>query len=365
VHKKQAFELSDAADYQHAMPLLEDLAKQLPDDAEVAGRYGMAVLGNSFALEDAAKRRTERVRAHAIAVDATRRGLKGSMLDLLLDLPADGGPDASFGDQAITNLMARAEAAAVQGKQDDAIKLYQQALMLNPKLYEAPLFIGDAYFAQKQPDLAGVWYAKAIAIDPDRDTAYRFWCDVLTRNKKFDEARKECIEGIVADPYSPATWQFLNSWAKQAHFQTRRLVLAKLQPFQQKGDHVEIVHDFIASGGGADAYPEYVRVRNEWVDKKFSSSLPAEKQYRHSLQEETEAIGAMLDKAETAVGGNTEKLRFDLLLLSSFRTIGVLKAHILIDRADAGISKDYLEYRKTHREELRNYVDQFLIAEEK
>ena len=31
----------------------------------------------------------------------------------------------------------------------------------------------------KDYDEAGAWYAKAIAINPDRETAHRYWGDVL------------------------------------------------------------------------------------------------------------------------------------------------------------------------------------------
>ena len=63
--------------------------------------------------------------------------------------------------------MVEAEAFFSQGKHAEALKNYQKALQLDPKLYEAVLFSGDVYtqkgdFAQTEP-----WYQKAIAIDPN------------------------------------------------------------------------------------------------------------------------------------------------------------------------------------------------------
>lgn len=34
------------------------------------------------------------------------------------------------------------------------------------------------YFKRKEWDRAGEWFAKAIQLNPDRETAYRYWGDV-------------------------------------------------------------------------------------------------------------------------------------------------------------------------------------------
>ena len=57
--------------------------------------------------------------------------------------------------------------------------MYQRALLLDPKLYEAALFIGDVYFKTADQVKAVEWFARAVAINPDRETAYRYWGDCL------------------------------------------------------------------------------------------------------------------------------------------------------------------------------------------
>jgi tetratricopeptide (TPR) repeat protein len=75
------------------------------------------------------------------------------------------------------------EAAAAFGREDlaGALKLYLRAAQMDPKWYDAALYSGDTYFRQGDMDDAGIWYTKAIAIDPDRDTAYRYWGDALMK----------------------------------------------------------------------------------------------------------------------------------------------------------------------------------------
>src|SRR5437870_12981413 len=80
------------------------------------------------------------------------------------------------------------EAACMPGDMDQAIAAYKRALESDPNLYDAALYAGDSEFrkAKNSTDpqfrndhfnAAGVWFAKAIAINPDRPTAYQFWGD--------------------------------------------------------------------------------------------------------------------------------------------------------------------------------------------
>src|SRR5712671_2760784 len=76
--------------------------------------------------------------------------------------------------------MLKAQKAFSNGKLKKALAFYKEAAEADPKLYEAALFAGDTEFKMKNYDEAGTWFAKAIAINPDRETAYRYWGDTLT-----------------------------------------------------------------------------------------------------------------------------------------------------------------------------------------
>ncbi len=75
--------------------------------------------------------------------------------------------------------MQQAEADFARGDLDKAREGYMRAYLLDPKQYYAALFMGDAYFKQHQPVFAGEWFSNAIKIDPNIETAYRYWGDAL------------------------------------------------------------------------------------------------------------------------------------------------------------------------------------------
>lgn len=53
----------------------------------------------------------------------------------------------------------------------------------------------------KDTSQASIWFAKAIAIDPDRETAYRYWGDTLFQAGDQTGAREKLVEAVVAEPY--------------------------------------------------------------------------------------------------------------------------------------------------------------------
>jgi tetratricopeptide (TPR) repeat protein len=67
-------------------------------------------------------------------------------------------------------------------------------------MYEAALYIGDVYFATAEQRKAAEWFAKAIEIDPDRETAYRYWGDSLMKQARVTEAGDKFVEAYIAEP---------------------------------------------------------------------------------------------------------------------------------------------------------------------
>src|SRR6185503_10491864 len=102
--------------------------------------------------------------------------------------------------QAAEVAIREGEQAFMRGDMDKAIAAYRRALAADPHLYDAALYAGDAEFKKAMNstdapfrsehfDASGVWFAKAIAIDPNRETAYRYWGDALDAQGKTNEAR--------------------------------------------------------------------------------------------------------------------------------------------------------------------------------
>lgn len=68
-------------------------------------------------------------------------------------------------------------------------------------------------------DLSGQWFAKEIAINRNRETAYRCWGDALMRANQPQAAREKLIDAIVAEPYTRSSWQGLQQWAQRTYTQ--------------------------------------------------------------------------------------------------------------------------------------------------
>ena len=75
------------------------------------------------------------------------------------------------------------------------------------------LFAGDVYFVMKKLEPAAEWFQKAIEINPNIETAYRYWGDALMQFNQQDAALQKFIDAVVAEPYSPRSWAGLKQWA--------------------------------------------------------------------------------------------------------------------------------------------------------
>ncbi len=93
--------------------------------------------------------------------------------------------------------MSQAETLFSQGNLDQALASYQKALQLDRELYDAALFTGDVYTQKGDFVQAEVWYQKAIAIDPNREIAYRYSAAPLMKQHKYDLARDRYMESFI------------------------------------------------------------------------------------------------------------------------------------------------------------------------
>src|SRR5216684_5200399 len=213
--RQRAFRLLDESKMLEALPILEKLATQNPNDAEVVFNLGFCIVARSRDIKDPVALKQERVRARGYLERAKELGVTEPVLgELLASIPPDGGEAVKFSpNPAVEAAMNEGESAYTRGELDKALAAYARALKLDPKLYYAALFAGDMAFKQGHNstdagergalfDKAGEWFSKAIAIDPDRETAYRYWGDALLEYGKDDLARAKFIEAIIADPYN-------------------------------------------------------------------------------------------------------------------------------------------------------------------
>jgi tetratricopeptide (TPR) repeat protein len=259
------------------------------------------------------------------------------------------------------------EAAFVRGEMERALEHYERAAKLNPKMYEAPLFTGDVYFKMGKIDKAGESYARAIAINPDLDTAYRYWGNVLMEAGKLKEAREKLIEAVVAQPYIRAPWEFLAKWGERSKVELGhpRVEIAGSMSAEKDATTIAIDPKSAGKADGSGLWMLYHTRRSQWIKEKFAREFPGEKEYRHSLREEADALGLVANLAtESLKDGRLKEKDLDVSIANLLRIhkAGLLEAFILLARADDGIARDYPEYRKTNRDRLRQYLNEFVTA---
>src|SRR5258708_23849544 len=142
--RQRAAQLLDESKMQQALPILEKLAAQKPDDREVQFYLGFCILAKAADTKDAAARKQERVRARGYLVHAKQLGMNDALLDQMLQsIPPDGGEMPKFSANPDAEAaMNDGESAYTRGELDKAVAAYSRALQLDPKLYYAALFAG-------------------------------------------------------------------------------------------------------------------------------------------------------------------------------------------------------------------------------
>ena len=358
---RRAMQLVEGNKLLEAQPLLEQLHAANPGDPIVMEVLAFVLTAVGSIEQDNAKRKEIFLRARALAQRAQAAGRRTQATDFVLTtIPVDGDlpmiNDTRETTPAEEALLA-GNVAFAKSDMPAALEHFERAAKLDPTLYEAPLFIGDVYFRMKEIDKAGQYYAKAIALDPDRDTAYRYWGNVLLQNGKLAEARAKLIDAVIAQPYVRETWAFLTRWATEAG--------------------VTLVHPLIEipksqaptkSRDGADAWMHYTASREAWSKdmNAFKQAYPGETAYRHSLQEEIVAFRLAAENVEGRLkSGELQEAALlpsisNLLML---HRAGLVESYILLALPDEGISQDYPEYRRQHRDKLRKYLEEYVTSE--
>jgi len=364
--RRQALDLYRAGRFVEAMPLLEKLAGLTPKDFVVREHWAYCILEYSKTLKNPEQRRQARLHARSLGFEAKEQGDHGELLEILLSIPEDGS-DLKFSDRKdVDDAMKAAEADRARGNLDKAREGYLHVLELDPKNYDATVYVGDVYFSQRAYNNAGEWFAKAIKLDPTKETAYRFWGDALGMVGKNDEAREKYINAVIAEPYNRTPWSALRQWTDRIQQPFNAIILqnkSSVPVAGAKGSATLDEHSLNAGDPEAAGWAAYTRTRGLWQKEKFKKAFPNEPSYRRSLKEETEALDAMVSvlAPDAASLKKAEKLDPALLALIQIDHEGLLEAFVLLNRADREIKTDYPAYRDAHHDKLYRYVDEFVL----
>jgi tetratricopeptide (TPR) repeat protein len=364
----RANELFKALKRLEALPLYEDLAKAHPNEMLYFERLADCLGAQSAQLSDPAEIKAVRTRMR----DAAKRAVELGDTTEYIRIMANADPNQPLFAGIVSPgkaLLAEAEKAYTAGDFPTAMDKYIAAANADPKLYDAPLFAGDTAFVQHDLKTAALWFARAVAIDPDRETAYRYWGNAIL---KFGSdpiaAREKFIDAVVAEPYSRLAWQGINQWAQIE----KAVVLAPkierpLPPTSDPKKPNNITITMSAMNGqdpkddpSAAVWLSYSMKRALWMSEDYKKNFPNEKEYRHTLQEESDALTTALTVA-SELKVHHDKLDESLRNLVELNDAGMLDCWILISGADQGIAQDYDAYRKQHRQLLHDYLDRFVV----
>lgn len=354
--------------YDEAVSLLEGLTAEKPDDADVLELLARTLVQRSWASESADQRRKDRLRARALAQKARSLGKDSAMIDVILtQVPEDGSEVVFSTNDRVDALMQRGERAFSSGLYDQAIGFYSEALSLDPKLYEAVLFIGDCHFVKKDNATAVVWFERASRLQPDTETAFRYWGDALLAEGRTEEAKERFLDAIVADPFTRTSWVGLIRWAQTtgAHLSHPPIQPpASVVHTDEKNTNITLDPAMLKSEGGI-YWVTYSLVRASWTSEKFKKTFPNEKTYRHSLAEESDALAAVAAAVEqdiTAKKVSEKLLPEDLAALVTLHRRKLIEPFVLFALVDEGIAVDYAEFRKAHRDQLRKYLGEVVVS---
>ena len=355
VLRSQAMEFVDQNRYLDAFPLLEKLAPLYPNDADLWAHYGIAILTRSGTLGSASERKTERIKAYNVLTKAKQLGTKNvNALNFLDNLPADGGVEDNLtGNPEFEKNLREGEGFFGRGEYDKAFTAYEKAFKINPKSYEAVLFMGDALYAAGKYKESEPWFAKAVELDPNREQAYHYWGDALMAQKKTSEARDKFVDALIAQPYSRLIWDRLGRWVGETGAKTAPLEITP--PGNDALGAVRIDETLLKAENGTTSWKFYNETRKAQVVTSGSG--------KRTLAGEVAAFRKVAEVTRNDLkSGKVKYPDQSLINLVKLDDAGLLEAYVLLIRPDEDIAEEYEGYRAKNRDKLRKFIIEFLLG---
>jgi tetratricopeptide (TPR) repeat protein len=381
--KQQADALFAQNKMEESEPLYESLAADSNADWVIFSRLGFLLYSKMSNTRDDQQRKDLADRARTALLRARELGDRTALTNLYINNLANGTPPYShYSDNAeADSVMHEAETVYLKGDMAASIELYKKALAADPKLYLAAVNVGDCYYKTpgKQEE-AQEWFAKAVGINPNAETAYRYWADDLMKLGKVQEARDKFVEAYISQPGSRLTIAALGNWAKGQNITLAQPAVKIPITIAPDGDgYVMTVQAGAMNNAsplkipfkpmpdgksyGASFNPEllnnptfmawtkYAGSRMLWA-KTYFEAHPGQTSVRNNLPEEAQALRV----ATSELDANAKDLDPSLATLMKLDKDGVLEAFIFLARADQGIMQDYPAYLAEHRDVVRRYV---------
>jgi tetratricopeptide (TPR) repeat protein len=362
-----------------------------PTNKDLRFFYGFSLLMKAGETGNKSEARQLQIQARKELEKARELGMRNKDLDKIISsLPSDGNSNTTTTITSNTNtnrssatyssnreaqeFMQKGEEFFAKREYQKAFEMYEKALRKDPNLYEAALFSGDVFLQigrgfqendskrKENFDKAETWYQKAMIINPNRETAYRYSATPLMLTKQFEKARDRYIEAYITEPYNERALGGLRQWAEVTKIEIGHPAI--IIP----ADVVSISND---TEDGSFAWSTYFSTLASWqtsrdgLSEKFKNAYPNEKSYRRSLGERFDALKATvlaLKEKMSKSDNSVKKLEPSLATLVKLYDEGLLESYILLAIRDEDVAKDQPNYLKENREKMRRYVAKYVVG---
>ena len=225
--------------------------------------------------------------------------------------------------------------------------------------------MGDVYFSERAYNNAGEWFAKAIKLDPDKETAYRYWGDALAASGKNDAAREKYINAVIAQPYTRPPWTALRQWSDRLNQQFNAILLQNKSSAATATDKAVNLdeHSLKSDNPETAGWDAYNNTRKSMAAGQISKGIPPRIHLPSQFERGGGSVGChgLGARSRRRLAEKGREPRPSLLALIRVDHEGLLEPFVLLNRADPQIAQDYPAYRAAHRDKLYRYMDEFVL----
>ncbi len=353
---QKANDLVGQGRYIDALPLLEKVIKAYPSDAEMWAHYGIAIVNNATTMNDVKKRANEYKRGIEALTHAKKLGTNNARaLDLLEQFDdSDGSDNFTSDNPAVEKALRQGELHFGKGEYELAFDEYKKAFELDPKNYEAVLFMGDCYYARERYAEAIPYFQQAVDLAPERPTAHLYWADALLFKGEHDRALEKFIDVLILDPFSNISWESFRKWSTVTGVEYDPILIEP--PGGSAFGPLQIDPVAVKKADGTDSWLLYTRALTDWKTKPGNSSK------RFGVDDEAAAWKMVAADFKKRMSEGTIKTP-DRSLVNVVKLYddGMLKPYLYLVRTRESFEDDYNDVMKTDGMLVRKFIKKYFF----